>query len=231
VKAIVRRWLQGGLCEGDLDALREIFHPRARIHDRLTPAGSRAAYVRFVRHIHGAIGERTVRIVAEVVAGAQATVVFEFRGQHVGTFLGIVPTGRMVLVSGSVCCRFARGRIVEAWVRWDVVSLLARLGVVTGLQPWITGTARAPKARDRGDLVAGRPQDTLWAKRWKLSPRLARTAVLAMAGLAAKEAAARLGVSAWTIRTYLREIYALAGVCRRTELLLSAAENGKRRHP
>ena len=55
---------------------------------------------------------------------------FTMRGTHQGEFIGIPPTGKQVKVTGMVIHRFADGKIVEYWVKWDVLGMMQQLGVI-----------------------------------------------------------------------------------------------------
>ena len=56
------------------------------------------------------------------------------RATHLGTFLGVAPTGRTVTLRGVHVDRLVDGRIAERWETVDLLSLLADLGV-TPLPP------------------------------------------------------------------------------------------------
>jgi DNA-binding NarL/FixJ family response regulator len=98
---------------------------------------------------------------------------------------------------------------------------------------------RAPKWVRRVPLVAERsklslilidvldvdPRDaasTPWARAWRLSPRLARVAALAMQGLSDEEIAAVTKLSFASVRTYMRDVMQHAEVDNRVLLLRAA---------
>jgi predicted ester cyclase len=51
-------------------------------------------------------------------------------GMHRGQFMGVAPSGKQVLVSGTVIDRIAGGKVAEEWIDWDRLGLLEQLGVV-----------------------------------------------------------------------------------------------------
>ena len=53
---------------------------------------------------------------------------YHWEGTHKGTFLGIPPTGRRIVVRGMDFYRFADGRIVEHWDNVDEFGMLSQLG-------------------------------------------------------------------------------------------------------
>lgn len=48
---------------------------------------------------------------------------------HTGQFLGAVPTGRRVAITGTVTYRLVGGKIVASWGNWDNLGLLSQLGL------------------------------------------------------------------------------------------------------
>jgi len=63
---------------------------------------------------------------------------------------------------------------------------------------------------------------TPWARRWRLPPRYARVAALLLQGYSDKDIAGSLGLGLTSVRTYAKEVLALAGVCSRGELIRAA---------
>lgn len=51
-------------------------------------------------------------------------------GRHVGSFLGIAPTNKMMTMTGIAIHRIADGRLVEHWGQVDGVGLLAQMGAI-----------------------------------------------------------------------------------------------------
>lgn len=52
------------------------------------------------------------------------------RGTHLGLYQGVPPTGRTCELHGTAVYRVEAGRIAEAWVTWDNLSLLEQLDAV-----------------------------------------------------------------------------------------------------
>jgi predicted ester cyclase len=52
------------------------------------------------------------------------------RGTHEGTFQGVPPTGRRWAATCGAFYRVEDGRIVDAWVNWDELTILEQLGGV-----------------------------------------------------------------------------------------------------
>lgn len=62
---------------------------------------------------------------SDLVAGR-----FIGRGTHHGPFQGVPPTGRTWEAHCNAIYRVEEGRIADAWVMWDQLSLLNQLGAV-----------------------------------------------------------------------------------------------------
>ena len=56
------------------------------------------------------------------------------RGTHLGTFQGIAPTGRSWTATCNALYRVQSGAIVEAWVLWDLLTILEQIGGVRRMQ-------------------------------------------------------------------------------------------------
>ena len=66
----------------------------------------------------------------QIAEGDRVVTRFTARGTHQGAFIGIPPTGKQGVVTGTGIDRFANGKIVEAWFNSDDLGLLQQLGVV-----------------------------------------------------------------------------------------------------
>jgi predicted ester cyclase len=51
------------------------------------------------------------------------------RGTHTGEFLGIPPTGKQIAIQGIDIMRYRDGRFTEGWATFDIMSVMAQLGV------------------------------------------------------------------------------------------------------
>jgi len=65
-----------------------------------------------------------------IVEGDKAVVRFTFTGTHKGEFMGIHPTNKKVTGSIIEIHRFAGGKLVETWQRFDTLGLMQQLGVI-----------------------------------------------------------------------------------------------------
>ena len=54
------------------------------------------------------------------------------RGTHLGTYMGVAPTGKSIVYDEIFIFRFADGRVVETWGVVDIYSQMKQLGLVDG---------------------------------------------------------------------------------------------------
>ena len=52
------------------------------------------------------------------------------RGTHQGDFMGLPPTGKLMMVTEMHIARVAGGKIVERWGEWDQLGLLQQIGAI-----------------------------------------------------------------------------------------------------
>src|SRR4051812_29116455 len=99
-KRLVQRYYEDVLAGRRLDVLDKLVAPRFVGHD---PAGGmmdRKGYVVAVRMLHNAFGPLAVSIDDQVAEDDRVTTRWSAVGTHVGTFAGIPPTGREIVMAG-----------------------------------------------------------------------------------------------------------------------------------
>ena len=122
--------------EGDEAAARRILAPalafRGSTGVGLTGLGAFLGYVRLVR---GALADYRCTIEALVAEEDQAFARLRFAGRHVGTFLGVAPTGRELAWAGAAHFRVEGGVVASIWVLGDVDGLKQQLGLAVAVAP------------------------------------------------------------------------------------------------
>jgi steroid delta-isomerase-like uncharacterized protein len=68
----------------------------------------------------------------EEIIGEDNIVAFRFtiRATHTGTYGGIPPTGKKIVLTGMDFVRVSDGKIVELWSNQDALGMLRQLGVI-----------------------------------------------------------------------------------------------------
>ena len=123
---------------GDFAQARDIFAPSYVMHQHHDPDGSGAldaeALVAFAARFRAAFPDFHDRIDLQLAEGNLVATRFTSAGTHLGEFLGVAPTGRRLVWTGTVIDRVVDGRLVESWGNWDMLGMLQQLGAVP-LQP------------------------------------------------------------------------------------------------
>ena len=175
-----------------------------------------------------AVDQRGFRVVRRFCTRELATAVVLLEGRQVGTLGSIVPTGRTFSALAHVVVALERGAAVSVVVESGLLGHLTSSGVrfVPSSRPGIARLER-PAASERPDLLAGDAGATYWARAWGLPPRLARLAVMLMAGLSPRAIGTRARLSLRSVRTYTETLFQRARVHSRSELVLAALRDGR----
>jgi steroid delta-isomerase-like uncharacterized protein len=117
-KALVRRWLEEVLTQGNLERAGDLFASNYVLHD---PSFPRNVYglegvKQYVAVYRFAFPDARFAVEDQIAQGDRVVSRWSARGTHRGEFLGIVPTGEEVTVTGIEFDHVAGGRIEEAWV-------------------------------------------------------------------------------------------------------------------
>lgn len=101
------------------------FHgPRSAADDPRGPEGAK----RRIGRLRAAFSD--LEMCTDVIIGEGPYVAARgtLRGTHTGTFLGVPPTHRKIVVNGLNFHRIENGKIAETWVEWDAGELMRQLG-------------------------------------------------------------------------------------------------------
>lgn len=126
-KAIVRRYLEEVWNSGDLGAADEIITPALSFRG---PAGAIEGLEAFKRYVAGVrtvfpdIHFTTEDLIAE---GDKVVAHWTMTGTQEREFMGIAATGKRFTVPGVSILRFSEGKVAEAQLFWDRLSLVEQL--------------------------------------------------------------------------------------------------------
>jgi steroid delta-isomerase-like uncharacterized protein len=112
----------------------EIFAPEFFIHDPASPVPlvqGPGGVVNRIRLYHDAFPDLRIEVHRVLCEEDIVATRWTLRGTHRGTFGRHAPTGRRIEVTGTTLHRVAGGRIVEAWVNWDTMTLWQQLGLIS----------------------------------------------------------------------------------------------------
>jgi predicted ester cyclase len=82
------------------------------------------------RNIIEAIPDVTVSFEDSFGEGDRLVVRHLLTGTHKGTLMGIPPTDKTIMMSGTDIYRFVDGKIAEEWAQPDIFGLLQQLGAL-----------------------------------------------------------------------------------------------------
>lgn len=119
-------WNTGDLTLADVLVARDcLFH--AQIPFPIDFARGPDAVRHLVFFYHLAFSE--IHVTADQIVAEDDVVVVRWtaRGRHTGHLLGLPPTGHETVTTGIDMLRVADGQIVEGWVSWDTLGLVAQL--------------------------------------------------------------------------------------------------------
>jgi len=128
-KAIYRRYIDEIFNRGRIEKLEEFLARDYVFRDAPpgTPTGPESV-AGVVKMFRSAFPDLTVTIEDQIAERDQVCSRATTRGTHEGQFFGIAPTHRRVAMTGVTWVRIVDGRLVESWVKNDVIGLLKQLG-------------------------------------------------------------------------------------------------------
>lgn len=126
-KDIVRRSFEA-ISRNDLDGLQELLADDVVLHDQHNEVRGSANVAEYFRQYVDAFPDMRVSVDEYIVDGDTVVARWTGRGTHSGSFLGIEPTGREVVVQGIEIDRIRDGRIAETWQSWDAIGMFQQLG-------------------------------------------------------------------------------------------------------
>lgn len=117
--------------EGNLDVIDELVGEDVVTHGFFgMDASDREGYKEFFANFGAAFGDQEFVIEDLIAEGDLLAVRFTMSAVHRGEILGVEPTGRELSWTGTAIDRYEDGRIVEAWLYPDYLSILEGLGVL-----------------------------------------------------------------------------------------------------
>lgn len=132
-KKLVRRFLEEAWNEGKTEALESLVSNQYRYHDPVFPAmapgvESLKRHIQMCRHSFPDLKLTIDDVIAE---RNEVVVHWTMHGTHRNSFLGMAPTNRTASVSGTSIHRIDKGKIVEQWSDWNLMTLMEQLGMAS----------------------------------------------------------------------------------------------------
>jgi steroid delta-isomerase-like uncharacterized protein len=127
-KAIYRRFIQEVFNAGRLDLLPELLSPAYVYRDAPpgTPPGPEAIR-QVVTMFRAALPDLEITIEEQIAERDLVCSRATTRGTHRGHLFGVPASGRKIEMAGLTIVRIVGDRLVESWVRNDVMSLMNQI--------------------------------------------------------------------------------------------------------
>lgn len=133
--ALVRRTFDEVINQENSAVIDEIFAADVIVHDPITgEARGIDAFRRLLGMFDAAFPHHRVAIEAVVSQDDLVSVLHTHTATNTGSFMGMPPTGKTIVVNGLELFRVRDGKIVEFWRKDDDVSLLMQLGMLPAPQ-------------------------------------------------------------------------------------------------
>ena len=137
-KALARRGLEEVWNQGKLALIDELTASNAIYHDPNVPGGQYtgpAGEKQFVQIYRAAFPDVHITVEDQLAESDKVVTRWTATGTHKGDLMGIPPTNKRATVTGVDIARFHDGKVVEAWVSYDMHGMMQQLGVVPSMAP------------------------------------------------------------------------------------------------
>lgn len=128
-KAIVRRYLEETWNQRNLAVIDELVAPDLIQHVRNVPPGRQGIHQFFVT-LFNAFPDVHFTLENMMAEGDKVVWRFTVHGTHQGSFRGLAPTGKRIVLTGMAISRMQAGRLAENWNETDDLGMLQQLGVI-----------------------------------------------------------------------------------------------------
>jgi steroid delta-isomerase-like uncharacterized protein len=130
-KKIAWRLLEDAWNGGQLETLEALVSGDCRFHDPVFPFLPQGAESlrQHIRMFHNAFPDLRFSIDDMIAERNEVVVHWTMRGTHRHGFLGMTPTNRTAVVSGTTINRIEHRKIVEQWSDWNLLTLMEQLGL------------------------------------------------------------------------------------------------------
>ncbi len=131
-KAIIKRWVEGGWNNGNLNLVDDLYSPDFEIHDSTSPVPVKgyAAFKSYVQMFRTALLDIHFTIDDMVEDGDKVAWRWTATGTHLGELMGAAPSGKTASVTGIVISRFENGKWREDEINWDTLGMLQQLDII-----------------------------------------------------------------------------------------------------
>jgi len=116
---------------GDQDAIRQYYSPDLVDHEAGPgEPNDLEGFIGRMKIFSDAFSDSRWAVVEQLADEDFLTTRWTLRQKHTGEFMGVLPTGKEIVVTGTSTVRFAYGKVVERWSNAHVLNLMRQLGAV-----------------------------------------------------------------------------------------------------
>jgi predicted ester cyclase len=124
---MARRWFEEVWNMRRRDAIAEMMHPDAVVHDAGVDTRGPSGFYPFFDRIHATFSDMHVTVNDTIEQGDRVCVRWSCTMRHTGEGLGMAPTGKALEITGITIMRVEGGKMIEGWQNWDMLGLLAQI--------------------------------------------------------------------------------------------------------
>jgi steroid delta-isomerase-like uncharacterized protein len=130
-KKIARKVMEECWNKGRTEVVDEVMSAACRFHDPVFPSLTSGAenFKEHIRTCRNAFPDLKFAIEDTIAERNEVVMHWTARGTHRGPFLGMPATEKTAAVSGTTICRIDKGKIVEEWTDWNLLTLMEQLGL------------------------------------------------------------------------------------------------------
>ena len=134
-KAVVRRWFDEVLSQGDMGALDSICaecHPQfAVIRGVIEPAPLGMSGLKsLITSLRTAFPDLQATVEEQIAEGDKVVSRVTMRGTQRGEFNGMPATGKSFNISGVSIWEVRGNLLIQEWVHWDAMGMMQQLGAI-----------------------------------------------------------------------------------------------------
>jgi len=131
-KAIIRRLFEECLNQHDVDRYFQL-HGDVVYYAPAIGVLRGEAHRQLLTSVFAAFPDSHWIVEHQIAEGDLVVTRWTFSGTHMGTFMGMAPTGNPVSIHGISIDRIADGKIVEEWEEWDTLGFTQQLSAAAPL--------------------------------------------------------------------------------------------------
>lgn len=135
-KLLVRRYYEEVVNTGNVDSIEEFISPEyTEVLDGKRFAAGIEGAIAHIRGVRQTYPDLHLTIDRQIAEGEWVATCITMRGTHQGSWLGINPTGKQVLISGVNVDRVVEGRIVEHGGAANAFGAFLEIGAIKVVGP------------------------------------------------------------------------------------------------